>query len=324
MSAPAVSVVMAVLNGAAFLDQAIASIRRQTFGDFEIVIVDDGSVDGTGDILSRHAAEDARLLVLRQAHAGLVPSLNRGIEAASAQLIARMDADDVAEPHRLARQVEALAAAPHVAVVGSNYMVIDAAGNRREASRLPTTPEAIRAALPSSNPLAHPTVMLRRAAAINAGLYRRAFLQCEDYDLWLRLGEQHDLLNLKEPLLLYRRHPGQLEWSDVEQRALSVMGARLAAQWRRTGKPDPLQDCGLVTRGVLRALGLAGREIDEAVVDWALGAAEVALTEGNASAARAALGVAGRQSNFDLRMRWRYWRLTARLILHQTAPGARS
>jgi glycosyltransferase involved in cell wall biosynthesis len=313
--APAVSVVMAVLNGAAFLDQAVASIRRQSFADFEFVIVDDGSVDQTGDILARHAAEDARLRILRQAHAGLVPSLNRGIEAAAAPLVARMDADDLAEPQRLARQVALLAAEPQVVVVGSNYVVVDAAGNRRETSRLPTTPEAIRAALPASNPLAHPTVMMRRATVMAAGGYRRAFLQCEDYDLWLRLAERHDLRNIDEPLLLYRQHPGQLEWSDVEQRALSVMGARLAARCRRAGQADPFDGCDRVTRDRLRGLGLEDRAIGEEVAAWAIGAATVALRAGDRPAARRSIEVARRQQGIGMRTRFRAWALTARLSL---------
>src|SRR5262245_56973434 len=115
-TSPAVTVLMPVRDGAAFLDQAIQSIRTQTFADFELIVIDDGSTDATAAMLERHAAEDARLRVLRQPKAGLVKALNRGLDVATAPLVARMDADDVAEPHRLARQVEFLAARSRVAV----------------------------------------------------------------------------------------------------------------------------------------------------------------------------------------------------------------
>src|SRR5262245_32109593 len=108
MSSPPISVVMPVHNGQAFLDEAVGSIRTQTFQDFELIVVDDGSRDATPEILQRHAAADRRIRIVTQPQAGVVAALNKGIANSSGPYLARMDADDVAKPDRLARQLEIL------------------------------------------------------------------------------------------------------------------------------------------------------------------------------------------------------------------------
>ncbi|MBV9784206.1 MAG: glycosyltransferase [Acidisphaera sp.] len=312
--AAAVSVVLPVRNGAQFVGQAIASIGRQTFEDFELVIVDDGSEDATPAILARAAAADRRIRVMTQPPLGLVASLNRAIADASAELIARMDADDVAAPERLGRQTAALAAHPGTAAIGSAWRIIDGAGTPLGVIRPPISPAAIRARLQTANCMAHPTVLMRRQAVLAAGGYR-AFPMCEDYDLWLRLSERHDLRNLGEPLLDYRRHPGQCTWHGLEQRILSELAALAAARCRRSGLADPADGIDLPTADFLLGLGMTQACLRSEITGRALGAARDAMAAGNRTAAEAALTLARRQGGARLRTRLGRLLLRGRTLL---------
>ena len=308
MPSPPISVVMPVNDGQAFLDEAVGSIRAQTFQDFELIIVDDGSRDATPEILRRHAVADRRIRIVTQPQTGVVAALNNGIAASGGPYLARMDADDVAKPDRLARQLEILARHPNVAAVGSGYDVIDHAGRVRRRVMMPTDPEVIRTTLERTNCMAHPTVLMRRDAVIAAGGYRGAFRHCEDYDLWLRLAEHHDLLNVEEPLLLYREHPGQLTWRNLEQRILSELGAHVSARHRRRGQPDPAERTALISVDVLRELGMTDADIRAQIVRRALNATREARRAGHWNAAFAAFALARQQGALP-------WRSTIHFLL---------
>jgi hypothetical protein len=257
MPDPSISVVMAVYNGERWLAETLASLSGQTFGNFEVVIIDDGSTDGSAAILAAAAARDDRYRVITQANRGLVSALNRGLAEARAPLIARLDADDVAEPERFARQVAYLRAHPEVAVVGSAIRIIDEDGAFRRLQPYPCGAASVAAALLHGCALAHPAVMMRRAAVLAVGGYREAFRHAEDYDLWLRLSETHALDNLPEPLLRYRQHGTSVSFRHRQQQALASFVARHCAHARRSGKPDPLRECGQpMDSGILRALQL--------------------------------------------------------------------
>ncbi len=280
---------------------AAESILRQSLRALELLVVDDGSTDGTSAILARLAAADPRVRVLTQGPRGLVAALNRGLHAASAPLVARMDADDLSAPERLARQAAVLAAAPGVALLGSAWRVVARDGRERRVMRLPMDDAAIRAAMMRANCLAHPTVMLRRDAVLALGGYRPAFLLAEDYDLWLRLLERHQAACLPDVLLDYREHPGQSAWRSLEQRILSEMGAQAAAACRAAGRPDWGGDPSPIDRDRLRRMGLTDPEIAAGVVARALGAAKDARAAGHSPAAAAALGL--QQPGLRLRTR---------------------
>ena len=128
MKAPLVSVVMSVFNGQAFLRDAIDSILNQTMGDFEFLIIDDGSKDDTGTILSNYADRDPRVRIIQQESRGRAQSLNIGINSAQGQYIARMDADDIALPNRIIRQIDYLEKHDNVGVLGGGYELIDTGG----------------------------------------------------------------------------------------------------------------------------------------------------------------------------------------------------
>lgn len=211
MSIPpvSVSVVMSVYNGEKYLSEAVESILGQTFGDFEFIIVDDGSMDGSAQILAEHAARDGRIRVLSQENRGLTKSLNTAISHARAPLIARMDADDIALPGRFEKQVAAFDANPRLVGLGTAVATFtDGSANRRTRGVI-CGAEAIQSALETRNVMNHPSAMIRAEALRDIGGYREKFVTSQDYDLWLRLAETGDLDNLKETLLRYRVHGGR-------------------------------------------------------------------------------------------------------------------
>ena len=224
-----VSVVMSVHNGARFLDAAITSIATQKLQDLELLIVDDGSTDGSAAIAEGHARADARIRLLASPSRGLAAALNAGLAAAGGRYVARMDADDIAYTERLARQVAYLDSHPSVLALGTARRLIAPDGRALKIVRPPTAPAAVRAALARGNCLAHPTVMLRRDAVLRVGGYRQAFVPAEDYDLWLRLAAHGDLANLAEVCLDYRVHAGQASFARLEAQVAAELAARREA-----------------------------------------------------------------------------------------------
>jgi glycosyltransferase involved in cell wall biosynthesis/GT2 family glycosyltransferase len=206
---PLVSVLVSAHDAARYLRLALASVLRQSLSDLELIVVDDGSADGTGEILG--GIEDPRLVVLRNdERLGLAASLNRALDTASGRYIARLDADDVALPYRLERQVAQLRANPRLAIVGSAVLEVDAGGTPGALHVMPTGPLEVRWASLFSSPFFHPSVLVDRELLERAGLrYDPEFLESEDYELWtrvLRLGEGD---NIRQPLVLYRVHSAQ-------------------------------------------------------------------------------------------------------------------
>ncbi|HEB64981.1 MAG TPA: glycosyltransferase [Chloroflexi bacterium] len=190
--APALSVLLPCYNAADTLDEALESLAEQTFRDFEVVAVDDGSADATPDILTRWSGRGLPLRVVRAPHRGLVPALKEGLAACRAPLVARMDADDRAHPERFTAQVDFLRSHPAVDVVSCLVEAFPKAQVRPGMERYLAwlnalvTSEAIRREIFVESPLVHPSVVFRKAAVESVGGYREASW-AEDYDLWLRL-----------------------------------------------------------------------------------------------------------------------------------------
>ena len=303
MSRPGVSVLIPVRDGEHHLKAALTSILTQDYGDLECIVCDDGSTDGTPAILADAARDDPRLRVLALPRRGIVAALNAGLAAVRADWVARMDADDIALPGRLRIQIAAAARHPGAGAIGGAWRVIGPGGVARRTITPPTEPDAIAAALLRHNPLGHPTMLLRRNAVMALGGYRAAFRSAEDYDLWLRLSEQHPIHALPDVLLDYREHAGQTAWAAIEHRVLAEIGARAAARARRAGRPDPAQDAGVIDRDWLRAAGVADREIVATLTSRALGTAQDALAAGQGRAARAALRLLRAQPGLRARTR---------------------
>jgi Glycosyl transferase family 2 len=230
--APQVSVVLPIYNGEAFLAAAIDSILGQSFRDFELIAIDDGSTDGTAAILD--AVRDPRLRVICQTNAGLAASLNRGISLARGKYIARHDHDDLSLPMRFARQVQFLEENPDCALVGTRAEI---RSDDRRATRFhdhPADDAALRFELLFDNPFVHSSVMLRKCAVESVGGYSTDPLRQppEDYELWSRLARCCRVANLPERLTVYRETVGGMSRAPgraFQERATLISSENLAA-----------------------------------------------------------------------------------------------
>ena len=213
---PAVSVVMAVRDGAAWVGEAVGSVLGQTEQDHELIVVNDGSTDATADVLG--AMTDPRLRVVRQEAAGLTRALNRALGLARADLVARLDADDLALPERLARQRVFLIGHPEVGLLGTAAREVDAGGRPLGDVRPPQDDAAIRRALIRANPFVHSSIMARRALLAAAGGYDERVAVAQDYELWMRLASRTRLANLAEVLVVRRLGAGRVSIEREEDR----------------------------------------------------------------------------------------------------------
>jgi glycosyltransferase involved in cell wall biosynthesis len=261
--APAISVLMAVFNAATHLQQAVESILCQSETDFELVIVDDGSTDGSEKILE--ALVDERIRLLRRPHAGLTAALNAGLEVCRGEFIARMDADDIAAPERLEVQREFLLANCDVDIVCSDIIRVDLNGHPiGEEICANFDNDALRESLlyrRRLKPVIHPTIMMRRAVFERVGGYRD-FRSAEDHDLWLRCVDEFRFERLSQKLLRYRVNPGGISRSNVsQQRANAAMSAVNYLVKSRTGVDLFETNPGLFAR----TLNAVESEMDRAV-----------------------------------------------------------
>ncbi len=226
-------VVVNVYNAAAFLRPAIDSLLAQSFADFELVAIDDGSTDASLEILRSYS--DPRLRILENSrNLGIPTTLNRGLAALATPLVARLDADDLALPGRFGRQVEFLAARPELALVASDAHYIDELGRSFALCTGPTSPEEIRARLPIGDCIVHSSVIYRADCVRAVGGYREELPLASDYDLWIRLSERYPLASLAEPLVGYRVHRAQVSIRKLRlQRTIADRCRREAAERRR-------------------------------------------------------------------------------------------
>jgi glycosyltransferase involved in cell wall biosynthesis len=232
---PLISVVMAAYNAEHFVAEAISSLLRQTFKDFELLVVNDGSTDRTGEVIAGQAGQDSRVRLISQANAGLANARNTAIAHARAEFIAVADADDVQLPERLETLMGAFVKDPGLTVCGGGVDVWSGEEKATANSLLmPATDAEIRAGMPFESMLFDPSVMFRRkvlAAPING--YDPAFRMAVDYDLWSRLMPRQRFGNCQRVLTRYRRHPAQL--TQVEGRSRRSITERQWI-WKRLAK----------------------------------------------------------------------------------------
>jgi len=205
-AAPKISVVMTVFNGGGFLAMAIESVLAQTFEDFEFVIVDDASTDGSVEVVRRYATGDGRIrLICCKTNKGQTACLNQAMGEARGGWIARQDADDVSLPERLARQWSVVEESDDVVLVGTNGWMIDKRGAVTGMIHVPLESSEIRSSLPFRNPFIHTSVMFRRTLADGSLVrYNERFRICQDWDLWVRLLRSGRGVNLADRLVAYR------------------------------------------------------------------------------------------------------------------------
>lgn len=264
---PKVSVVMSVYNGEAFLAEAIDSILNQTFGDFEFIIVDDGSTDKTAEMLSAYESRDSRIRTIHQENKGRTPSLNIGIGLANAKYIARMDADDIALPDRFQVQFDFLEAHPEVGLLGGAVQLIDHTGRVFDSVFPPASDAEIKSTILRYNPFWHPTTIMRKDIVLLAGQYRPTFDESEDYDLFLRIGERCKVRNLSGIVLRYRIHSGQASMRKRRHQVECVLAAAAASSIRKRGLPDPLSEAERIDLQLMNSLGVTPAQVRQALTD---------------------------------------------------------
>jgi glycosyltransferase involved in cell wall biosynthesis len=237
---PLISVILPVRDLRRYVSSAIDSILAQTLGDFELLAVDDGSTDGTSEVLLQYAKKDPRVRVLRGRADGIAKAMNMAVSEARGELVARMDGDDLSVPTRFEKQVRFLRENPQHVLVGSLCMMIDPEGRPIcEKPGMPQTHEQIDVLLLEMKwPLVHPAVMIRANAIAKIGGYNERYRTVEDHDLFLRLAEIGKLANLGEVLLLYRQHFKSAMHTTVDLQRRTLMEIVTQACARR-GIPVP-------------------------------------------------------------------------------------
>lgn len=268
-AAPAISVIMPVYNAERYVAEAVESILAQTFTDFEFLIIDDGSSDGSLAILQKYAAQDSRIRLKSRPNTGYVVALNELLADARGEFIARMDADDISFPERFATQLDYLRKNTDCLVLGSWCYFIDPEGDPLMEHAPPishaaidvkhlTEPEAV---------ICHPTVLMRRALFDAVGTYDENLFGAEDLDLWLRASEHGVVANLPRVLLQYRFHQNKVGCVHKRCQNRSAYAAIEKARCRR---------------GLEAAFETASEDRHETVNDslqtwawWALGAGNI-------------------------------------------------
>ncbi|MCA1248835.1 glycosyltransferase [Massilia sp. MS-15] len=233
---PNISVILAVNRDDGFLQEAIESVLNQTHRNFELIIVANCCTDELWTYLNSFS--DSRIKLHRTSIGQLPFNLNLAIEEAQGKYVARMDADDVCEPKRLACQFAFMEAHPEVDVLGTEYVHIDEKGQSiGKPSALNHSHEDIIRRLPYESCMPHPTVMFKRASVLAASGYAYG-LYAEDWDLWLRLARrQSRFANLPQPLLRYRIHGAQSTSHSALRRNIANVIGLLTRELILTGRP---------------------------------------------------------------------------------------
>lgn len=233
---PKVTVLMSVFNGENYLKEAIDSILNQTYKNFEFLIINDGSVDNTADILKGY--DDPRIKIhSNEVKLGLTKSLNIGLKMAKGEYIARQDADDISLPTRLEKGIKQLDEKEEIGLLGTGWYIIDGQGKE------------IGLSIPSRGKLSvhfmcHGTIFIRKRCLEKIGLYREIFEYAQDYDLWLRIGDEFEVENLKEPLYKLRVHEASISTREkLKQDLYASLAIEMAEEREKYGE-DRLNKAG--------------------------------------------------------------------------------
>jgi glycosyltransferase involved in cell wall biosynthesis len=256
---PCVSVLMPVHNAGVHLEPAVRSILAQSFSDFEFIVVDDASTDGSDRVLASFG--DPRIRVVRsETNLGVVGALNLGLDCCRGRYVARMDADDLSHPDRLSAQVAFMEDRPDVALCGTDIDILcELKTDRRTTSWVvPGGSELLRFRMLFDNPFCHPTVMMRTAL-----LRRHAFRydaqapHAEEFDLWRRISEVAGIANLDRRLLTYRIHDSQVSQIHAVRQAAAVSEVKRRARQNMQPLQPPFDD-RMARAGTGMARGAAG------------------------------------------------------------------
>lgn len=213
-----VSILMSVYNNQAFICKAIDSILNQSYKYFECIIIDDGSTDGTSDILKQYLKKDNRISVItNNKNIGLTKSLNKGLLICKGKYIARLDADDISVQDRIKIQYDYLEKNNHIAACGSQGICIDDKDNVLGEKNLPISYKEIKHRLLFNNQFIHSSLFIKKSVLDKVGLYNELFKTSQDYELMLRIAENHNVTNLRQALVKWRVHNNSISWTTKKQ-----------------------------------------------------------------------------------------------------------
>lgn len=261
MSRPQVGVLMPVKDCGRWLMPAVTSIVSQTMPDWELLIVDDGTTDGSLKGPLELAKSDKRIRIVRSSGTGGAQALNCGARLSNAPFLARMDGDDVALPNRLQRQLAEFQKRPELGMVGAWARVLIEERLTDEPMKTPVGPANVRAKMLDQAALISPTFFFRREAWERVGGFRYWMMLTEDYDFTARVSRFYDVDNIPEVLLNYRIHATQTTASRLRDLALHSMMAQRVANAVAAGNPDPLEPFQEISDSMKRALGLTPKVI---------------------------------------------------------------
>lgn len=253
---------MSCYNSADYLAGAIESILAQSFSNLEFIIIDDGSRDGTPNIIRHYETIDTRIVNIKKSNSGLADSLNLGLSIAKGSWIARLDADDIAHPERLQRQYEFIQQRRDIVALGSGCTEIDKEGKEIADHYYPRRHDAlVKHIAEGRSPFPHSSALFCRKTANLLGGYRLNMNGAEDVDLWLRMSDIGKIGSIKESLIKLRKHPASISANNDRHIILGYM-ARASYWIRKYGHRDPIDDqerCGHfyeIVRGQLCMMGV--------------------------------------------------------------------
>lgn len=241
MDDPAVSVLMSCYNADRYLHEAIESVRTQTFGDFELILIDDGSTDETWSIIESYCDKDERVVAIAKENTGLADSLNVGIASARGRWIARLDADDLCEPKRLAEQVSFLCEHQDVVLLGTGHVEIDEQGLFVKEHLYPSNHQKLVRNLERlCRFFAHSSAIYRADVVKQVGGYNCRFRRAEDKRLWLELSSRGKIACLRKPFVRVRKHSNQISLDNSGKRQLyDAIAATVCHFLKKHGYRDP-------------------------------------------------------------------------------------
>ena len=264
---PKVSVILPAYNAEEYLHYAVDSILDQTYKNFELLLINDGSKDNTKKIIDEYAQKDNRVVPVHQENMGLVATLNKGISLAKGQYIARMDADDISLPRRFETQVDLLEKNSKAVLCASSF---DAINEYNEFVKLNTAPgfdEDLKRSMRLYNPIAHGSVMFAKQAVVDAGGYSDQVGPAEDYELWIRLSKLGQFVYSERSLFRWRMNPEGITHSknDVMQESTK----KLARKLRNEHPVEPYSVKKMVHQGrkYINVFGSAGVIMKEIVLE---------------------------------------------------------
>lgn len=227
---PSISVILPVYNAERYVRESVQSVLDQSFDDFELIILNDGSTDGTKEILE--SFRDPRIRLVHQKNMGLALTLNKGILMSKGEFIARQDADDISLIERFNKQHDYLLSNPSCGIVGTGSVILVGQQPTSRRHEHPSSNGELQMRLLFDSFFVHSSVMMRRSALNRVGMYPSDPKRNppEDFDLWLRLARYYEVANLDEPLVIYREVPNSISRSKadlINQRAIQIAAENL-------------------------------------------------------------------------------------------------